>query len=113
MKDDFKDINTFVKNNLRNDENFYIDSWICSFFRVLPTNKDFIRLTQRQKVILFLCQKHAPIKPNIVAWDEYIESMSSNSTVTPIDKELLDNMGYSSEDIVNINKEVENFNARG
>lgn len=79
-----------------------IDLWICRYFKVLPTDERFQRLTDNQKHILLMSFFESPLDE--LAHMLYHEK--SYGSITDEDKKSFKDMGYTDEQISRIIENV-------
>ena len=98
----------FGKENLSNDglkdiaKTLYVDSFIISYFKVLPTEERYQSLTQTQKLLIYFMTMFAPNGDDMkrMAIEDY---KKENLKFGDADKDMLKKLGLNE---VDINKEI-------
>ena len=78
--------------------------WVIEHFRVLPTDRRYKKLTEEQIEILFCSFVSSPTD------DEYKQAfrrgMSKKEVIDTMPKELMEEMGYTEEDVQQISLQL-------
>lgn len=83
--------------------NHRLDLWICHHFRVLPTEKRFKRLTEKQKVLLLHSWIELPTSEQLKAVNHDESRLPAIDDTT---EENLLNVGYTQEQIDTIKEQI-------
>lgn len=82
-----------------------LDVWICSHFKVLPTEERFLKLGDRQKLLLFYGFTENPT--DSIIWEGYrTVSKAEEFKLTDKIAEQLSKIGYGSNQITNIRENL-------
>ncbi len=78
--------------------------WTINYFRILPTDERFKKLTSEQIELLFCSFVSSPTEEEYK--HAYRRGMSKQEKIESMPKDILKDMGYSEEDIEKIGLEV-------
>ncbi len=73
-----------------------LDLWVCSHFHVLPTEEKFLKLSEKQKVLLFF--GFAEMPTDVQLHEAYAKEQEGPS-VSEEDEKNFASLGYSGEQI--------------
>ena len=79
-----------------------LDLWICHHFRVLPTSKEFKKLTEYQKVFLLQGYLEQPTSEEI----RHSYLSETRSLVTDEDEAAFREVGFTAEQIKRMKKQL-------